>query len=184
MLFRSEELLKAAIAMNHGDLAREVLDKAVEALPPEAATALNIYGAKISSADGKSLDSLKFLSDALGSDDVDLRSVEEQLIMIISREPMNPEARYLAGVTLLRLNREEEAAAQMEKVLELSPDHMEKVRTKLEQLLPISAKPWLISRILGEISWNEGRKEDTYRFFNNAQKGPAEALGEIGRAHV
>ena len=174
-----EELLKAALAINHADLAREVLGKAVEALPPEAATALNIYGAKISSADGKSLDSLKFLSEALGSNDVDLRSVEEQLITIIGREPMNAEARYLAGETLLRLNREEEAAAQMEKVLELSPEYMERVRTKLESLLPISAKPWLISRILGEISWSEGRKKDTYRFFNNAQKGPSEALGGL-----
>ncbi|MBU8923466.1 MAG: hypothetical protein KOO63_16750 [Bacteroidales bacterium] len=174
-----EELLKAALAMNHADLAREVLGNAVKALPPEAATALNIYGAKISSADGKSLDSLKFLAEALGSNDVDLISVEEQLITIIGREPMNPEARYLAGETLLRLNREEEAAAQMVKCIELSPEYIERVRTKLEQLLPISVKPWLISRILGEISWKEGRKSDTYRFFNNAQKGPSEALGGL-----
>lgn len=182
-----EELLKAALAMNHADLAREILDQAIASLPPEAATALNIYGAKISSADGKSMDSLKFLAEALGSDDVDLQSVEEQLIVIIGREPMNPEARYLAGETLLRLNREGEAAAQMEKVLELSPEYMGRVRTKLEQILPISAKPWLISRILGEISWNEGRKEDSYKFFNNAQKGPSEALGGLnevmGRIH-
>ncbi|HSG26972.1 MAG TPA: hypothetical protein VLA34_00730, partial [Candidatus Krumholzibacterium sp.] len=177
-----EEMLGAALRMDHADLARDILSKAIAALPENEAAALNVYGARISAADGKSLESLGHLAAALRSEEVDLASVEQQLKQIIKKEPMNPEARYLAGETLLRLTREEEAAAQMEKCLELSPAYSERVREKLEHLLPMSVKPWLVSRILGEISWNDGRKADAYRFFNSAQKGPGESLHGLNEA--
>ncbi|MBN1163254.1 MAG: tetratricopeptide repeat protein [Candidatus Krumholzibacteriota bacterium] len=175
-----EEMLKSALAMNHLNLARELLRRAVMTLPQEAAATLHIYGARISSADGKPEDSLRCLAMTLTSREASLKQVEDELKFITEKNPSNPEARYLMGETLMRLGREDESVAALEKCLELSPAYLDKVRSRLEQLLPLSIKPWLISRILGEIAWAGTRFEEAYRLLESAQNGPAESLAGLG----
>ena len=171
-----EEMLRSALALEHLELAREILGRASKALPAEAAAALNVYGARISSADGKSGEGLRCLAQALESTEPDMNGIREELASIVGREPTNPEARYLNGATLLTMGREDEAVEQLEKCLNLSPAYIDKVREKLEQLLPMSIKPWLISRVLGDISWMQQKREDAYRYLNNAQKGPLKSI--------
>ncbi len=174
-----EEMLRSALALDHLELAREILKRASRALPAEAAAALNVYGARISSADGKSVDGLRCLAQALESAEPDLNGIGEELASIVGKEPTNPEARYLNGEVLLRMGREDEAIENLEKCLDLSPAYTGKVRDKLEKLLPISIKPWLISRVLGEISWMQQMREDAYRYLNNAQKGPLKSIAGL-----
>ncbi len=175
-----EEMLKAALAMKHLNLAREVLKRAVSILPPTQAASLHIYGARISSADGKWQDGLRCLAVALTSDEANLKAVEEELNIIMEANPRNAEARYIAGETKLRLGREDEAVAMMEKCLELSPAYLGKVRDRLQRLLPLSIKPWLISRILGEIAWTEKIYDKACTLLESAQEGPPESLAGLG----
>jgi len=174
-----EEMLRSALALDHLELAREILSRASKALPAGMAASLKIYGARISSADGKSAEGLDCLTQALESSDPDLGGIADELAAIIAREPANPDARYLRGETLLRLGREDEAVDHLEKCLDLSPAYTDRVREKLEELLPMSIKPWLISRVLGGIAWAQQRREDAYRYLNNAQKGPVRSVAGL-----
>ncbi|MBN2070414.1 MAG: hypothetical protein JW814_03065 [Candidatus Krumholzibacteriota bacterium] len=171
-----EELLRSALNVNHVDLAKEILRRAIARLPKEETAALHVYGARISMADGKAVDSLRCLAMALTGKEVDLRSILEELSRIIDKDPGNPEARYLVADTLLRMGKENEAMIELEKCLELSQGYSTKIRTRLEELLPLSIKPWLFSKLLGLIAWKEQRMEDAYRYFNGAQNGPVEFL--------
>lgn len=171
-----EEMLKTSLKMSRLSLTKEILKRAISTLPKDNSAALHIYGAKVSIADNKLEDALRCLAVTLTSQRVDLRSIEEQLENILMREPSNQEARYLLGETYLRLGREEEAVAAFRDCLELSAIYRKKIREDLEQLLPMSIQPWLLSRTLGEIAWIEKRFEDAYRYFTSALKGPRESL--------
>ncbi len=174
-----EEMLKSSLSVGHIDLAKEILKRAISELPGEDTAKLHIYGARIFATDGKPLDSLRCLAMVLTGKDIDYMSIRKELTEIIGKDPLNPEARYLLGDTLLRMGEEDKASLEFEKCLELSPAYLEKIRTKLEKILPLSVMPWLISRLLGSISWTEKRFEDACRYFSAAQNGPVESLNAL-----
>lgn len=174
-----EEMLNAALAMNHLSLAKEVLNRAVSMLSQENAAAMNIFAAKISTADGNSEDTLRYLSMTLSSPQADLRSVEEELNALITREPSNPVARFLLGETYLRLGKEMDGVASFRECINLSPEYKSKVKEKIELFQPTSVHPWRLSGILGEIAWLDKRTEDAFRHLNAAQKRPTEHLSEL-----
>lgn len=176
-----EEMLKSALAMKHFDLARETLKQAIQTLPEQEAASLHVYGARLSRASGNTEDTLRSLAVALSSPNADIPSVERELNDILKRDPANPQAQYLLGETLFRLGRENEGVSAFEHCLDLSPAYMGNIRTRLEKLLPMSARPWLVSSILGEIAWKEDRHDDALRLFKNAQSGTAEHLSQLGR---
>ncbi|MBN2184873.1 MAG: tetratricopeptide repeat protein [Candidatus Krumholzibacteriota bacterium] len=174
-----EELLKSALKVGHIDLAGEILGRAFTELPKDDSAPLHIYGARISASKGDIADSLLCISKALTAKDADLRAILEELSQTINREPNNPEARYLIGDAFIRLGNEDEAIKELEKCLSLSWEYSWKVGSRLEELLPISIKPWLISKLLGTIAWKEDRLEDAYRYFNAVQNGPVEFLESL-----
>jgi tetratricopeptide (TPR) repeat protein len=177
-----EEMLKTALEMNHLSLAKEILSRAVSMISHEEAAALHIYGARISTADGKIEDALRCIAMTLTSPRTDMRQVEEELKSIISREPANAEAQYLMGEALVNLGRENDAISSFKQCLDLSGAYKAKIKSRLERLLPMSIKPWLITRILGEIAWAEGRFEEGISMLSSAQKGPKESLGDLSRS--
>ncbi len=177
-----EEMLRSALNMKHFDLARETLKRAIAALPDEEAASLHVYGARLSSASGNAQDTLRSLAVALTSQDADLSSIERELNDIITRDPVNSDALYLLGETLFRIGREDDAVSSFEHCLNLSPTYRNNIQTRLKKFLPMSAKPWLVSRILGEIAWHEGKYEDALRLFKTAQEGPPEQLPQISHA--
>ncbi len=179
-----EELIGSAIEMDHLDLAKELLGRAIAALTPEDAAALHIYGSRISIAEGNTEDGLRCIALTLTSRHADLRNITGEIENIVTRDPANPEARYLMGETLLRLGREQDAVDSLRQCLKLSPIYRNKVREKLEELRPVSIQPWLISGILGEIAWAEGRRDDARKFLSMAQGGPFEYLPELGKLLV
>ncbi len=174
-----EEMLRSALNMKHFDLARETLKRAIAALPEEEAASLHVYGARLSSASGNAQDTLRSLAVALTSQDADLLSIERELNDIITRDPVNSDALYLLGETLFRIGREDEAVSSFEHCLNLSPTYRNNIQTRLKKFLPMSAKPWLVSRIIGQIAWHEGRYDDALRLFKTAQEGPPEHLPHI-----
>ena len=176
-----EEMLKSALSMNHFDLARETLKKAIEALPDQEAASLHVYGARLSSASGNVEDTLRSLAVALTSSKADLPSIEWELNEIITRDPANPDALYLLGETLFMIGREDEGVSAFEHCLSLSPTYRNNIQKRLKKLLPISARPWLVSIILGGIAWKDGRHDDALKLFRNAQNGPADHLPQLGR---
>jgi tetratricopeptide (TPR) repeat protein len=171
-----EEMLKTALAMNRTSLASEVLGRAIAALPAEKAAALHVYGARISAADGKWDDALKCIALTLTSPEADVRTLEGEIRGIISRDPANPRAQILFGETLLRLGKDAEAVAAIKRCIDIAPAMRKQAAEVLERFLPLGIEPWLISAILGEISWLEGRQDDAFGHFTSAQKGPREAL--------
>lgn len=177
-----EELLRAALRMNHIELARETLARAVRTLSEPDAAALHIFGARISCADNRIDEALSCLAKTLESPDANLREVEEQLLGVSEREPDSAKARLLLGQTLLRLGAEERAAAEFERCLELDVSLGATVRERLERQLPLSIMPWRISRLLGEIAWAEARLDEAYRLFESAQKGPPESLAGLAQS--
>ncbi len=176
-----EEMLGSAMRIRHFDLARDLLRKAVQTLPENESAALHIFGARIAASEENIGDALKCLAMTLTSADADLGAIKAELGQITAKEPSNAEARYLLGETLLRLGSEEEAVAELERCIALSPAYLDRVGQRLQQLLPVSIKPWLISRILGEIHWAGSRRDEALRYLESAQKGPQESLPDLGR---
>jgi tetratricopeptide (TPR) repeat protein len=174
-----EEMLKTALAMNRTSLAKEVLARAVSALPREKAAALHVYGAKISAADGKWDDALQCIALTLTSAEADVRAIEAEIRSIIARDPGNPQAQLLLGEALLRLGRDGEAVSAIRRCLELAPALRQDVKEKLEKFLPLSIEPWLLSAVLGELAWLEGLRDEAFRRFAAAQKGPRETLAGL-----
>jgi tetratricopeptide (TPR) repeat protein len=174
-----EEMLRSALNMKHFDLARETLKQAIAALPDDEAASLHVYGARLSSVSGNAQDTLRSLAVALTSQDADLSSIERELNDIVVRDPVNSDALYLLGETLFRIGREDEAVSSFEHCLNLSPTYRNNIQTRLKKFLPMSAKPWPVSRILGEIAWHEGRYDEALRLFKTAQEGPPEHLPQI-----
>lgn len=177
-----EELLKSALNMNHFDLARETLKRAIKTLPEQEAASLHVYGARLSRASGNIEDTLRSLAVALTSRDTDLQSIERELNDILTRDPSNPDALYLLGETLFRIGKENEGVSAFEHCLNLSPTYFNNIQTRLKKLLPMSAQPWLVSRILGEIAWKDGRHDDALKLFMNAQNGSPDHLSQLSRA--
>jgi tetratricopeptide (TPR) repeat protein len=171
-----EEMLKTSLVMNRTSLAQEVLTRAIAALPAEKAAALHVYGAKISAADGKWDEALRCISIALTSPEADVRTLEAEIRSIIERDPANPRAQMLFGETLLRLGRDAEAVAAVRRCADLAPEMRAQAADLLERFLPLSIEPWHLSTIIGELSWLEGARDDAFRHFTSAQKGPREAL--------
>jgi tetratricopeptide (TPR) repeat protein len=176
-----EEMLKSALASNRVSLAREVLKRAIQSLPEECSAALHTYGTKVSISDGNFEDALKCIAVALTGKGADLRTIEEQLEHILMAAPSNQEARFLLADTYLRLGREEHAVAAFRDCRSLSGAYSDKIREQIEQSLPASIRPWLLSSLLAEIAWSEKRFDDAYRLFATAQQGSGEALAELGR---
>ena len=175
-----DEMLGSAMKIRHFDLARELLKKAVQALPKSESAALHIFGARISTTEGNFEDALRCIAMTLTSTGADLGIVKAELGEIIAKEPSSAEARYLLGETMLRLGSEDEAAAELERCIALSPAYLDRVGQRLEKLLPVSIKPWLISRILGEVHWAASRRDEAMRYLESAQKGPQESLAQLG----
>jgi tetratricopeptide (TPR) repeat protein len=171
-----EEMLKTALVMNRTSLAAEVLTRAIAALPAGKAAALHVYGARISAADGKWDDALRCIALTLTSPEADVRTLEGEIRAIIARDPANPQAHFLFGETLLRLGRDAEAVVAIRRCIDLAPAMRKQAAETLERFLPLSVEPWLLSAILGELSWLEGLKDEALRHFTSAQKGPREAL--------
>lgn len=177
-----EEMLKTSLTLNRTSLAKDVLKRAIAALPKEKAAALHIYGARISAADGKWEDALRCLALTLTSAQADVRAIEEEVRAIIARDPANPQGNFLLGESLIRLGMEGEAVSAFRRCLDLSPAFMKSVKEKLEALLPLSVEPWLLAGMLGEIAWLEGFHDEAFRHFASAQKGPREALSGLNRS--
>ena len=147
-----EEMLKSALASKRASLARAVLKRAIQTLPEEQSAVLHIYGTKISILDGNFEDALKCIAVALTGDRADLRTIEEQLEHILIAAPNNQEARFLLADTYLHLGREEHAVASFRDCISLSDAYSNKIREHIEQVLPASIKPWLLSSLLAEIA--------------------------------
>ena len=175
-----DEMLGSAMKIRHFNLARDLLKKAVQALPESESAALHIYGARISTAEGNYEEALRCIAMTLTSTGSDLGAVKAELGEIIAIEPSRAEARYLLGETMLRLGSEDEAIAELERCISLSPAYLDRVGQRLEKLLPVSIKPWLISRIIGEIHWTGSRRDEAMRYLESAQKGPQESLPQLG----
>jgi len=171
-----EAMLKTALALNRTSLAREVLARAMSALPQEKAAALHVFGARISAADGKWEDALRCIALTLTSPEADVRAIETEIRTIVTRDPANPQAHLLLGEALLRLGRDAEAVAALRRSLDLAPAGREAVKDVLERFLPLSIEPWLLSGVLGELAWLDGLADEAFRHFGSAQKGPREAL--------
>jgi tetratricopeptide (TPR) repeat protein len=176
-----EEMLKSALASNRVSLAREILKRAIQTLPEERSAALHVYGTKVSISDGNFEDALKCIAVALKGKETDLRTIAEQLENILMAAPNNQEARFLLADAYLRLGREENAVAAFRDCLSLSNVYANKIRNHIDQALPASIKPWLLSTLLAEIAWSEKRFDDAYRLFASAQQGSGESLAELGR---
>ena len=176
-----DEMLGSAMRIHHFDLARELLKKAVPALPESESAALHIFGARISTTEGNIEDALRCISMTLTSTGADMGAVKAELGKIITKEPSNAEARYLLGETMLRLGSEDKAIVELERCIALSPAYLDRVAQRLEKLLPTSIKPWLISRILGEIHWAGSKRDEAMRYLESAQKGPQESLKQLGK---
>jgi tetratricopeptide (TPR) repeat protein len=176
-----DEMLGSAMKIRHFNLARDLLKKAVQALPESESAALHIFGAKISTAEGNYEEALRCIAMTLTSTGGDLGAIKAELGKIIKKEPSRAEARYLLGETMLRLGSEDEAIAELERCISLSPAYLDRVGQRLEKLLPVSIKPWLISRIIGEIHWTGSRRDEAMRYLESAQKGPQESLSQLGK---
>jgi tetratricopeptide (TPR) repeat protein len=174
-----EEMLKTSLALNHTSLAKEVLKRAIAALPKEKAAALHIYGARISAADGKWEDALRCIALTLTSTQANVQAIEKEVRAIIARDPANPQGHFLLGESLIRLAAEGEAVSAFRRCLDLSPAFMKSVKEKLEALLPLSVEPWLLAGLLGEIAWLEGFHDEAFQQFASAQKGPRAALSGL-----
>ena len=174
-----EEMLKTALAMNRTSLAQEVLTRAIAALPHEKAAALHVYGAKISAADGKWDEALRCVALTLTSSEADVRGIEHELRAIIARDPSNPHAQLLLGEALLRLGKDAEGVGAIRRCLDLAPASRREVKEKLEEFLPLSIEPWLLSGVLGELAWIENNRDEALRHFTSAQKGPREAIASL-----
>jgi len=176
-----DEMLGSAMKIRHFNLARDLLKKAVQALPESESAALHIFGARISTAEGNYEEALRCIAMTLTSTGGDLGAIKAELGKIITKEPSRAEARYLLGETMLRLGSEDEAIAELERCISLSPAYLDRVGQRLEKLLPVSIKPWLISRIIGEIHWTGSRRDEAMRYLESAQKGPQESLSQLGK---
>ncbi len=177
-----EEMLKTSLAMNRTSLAKEILKRAITALPKEKAAALHVYGARISAADGKWEDALRCIALTLTSPQADVRAIEAEIRAIIARDAANPQAHFLLGEALLRLGKEGEAVSALRRCLDLSPACRKPARETLENHLPLSVEPWLVSGILGEITWLDGSHDDAFRHFASAQNGPPETLPALSKS--
>jgi tetratricopeptide (TPR) repeat protein len=176
-----DEMLGSAMKIRHFDLARDLLKKAVQALPEHESAALHIFGARIAANEGNIEDALRCIAMTLSSTGAELGAVRSELAGIIEKDSSSAEARYMLGETMLRLGSEDEAIAELERCISLSPAYLDRVGQRLEKLLPVSIKPWLISRILGEIHWAGSRRDEAIRYLESAQKGPQESLPRLNR---
>jgi tetratricopeptide (TPR) repeat protein len=174
-------MLGSAMKIRHFDLARDLMKKAVQALPESESAALHIFGARIAASEGNNEEALRCLAMTMTSTGADLGAVRAELEAIIEKEPSSAEGRYLLGETLLRLGSEDDAVAELERCISLSPAYLDRVGKRLEKLLPVSIKPWLISRILGEIHWKGSNRAEALKYLESAQKGPGESLPLLGK---
>ncbi|MDZ7859440.1 MAG: hypothetical protein U5O15_02020 [Candidatus Krumholzibacteriota bacterium] len=175
-----EELLRSSLAINHTGLAQEILTRALSALDRNEASQLYTYGAIISRKNNDLDESLRCLSMALTSEKPDLISIEKELNEIIKINPDNPEAIYLKGETYLQLGDEDKAAANFKRCVELSPEHRGIISKKLDNAISVSAKPWLLNKLLGLIAWKQDRREEALALLSKAQKGTEESVKELG----
>jgi tetratricopeptide (TPR) repeat protein len=174
-----EQMLKTSLALNRTSFAKDILKRAIAALGSEKAAALHLYGARLSAAEGRWEDALRCIAVTLTSPHADVRAVEEEIRAIVARDPANPQAYFLLGDALVKIGKEADAVSAFGRCIELSPNFRRMVRDKLEKLLPLSVEPWLISGLLGEISWIEGSRDEAFRYFASAQTGPREALASL-----
>jgi tetratricopeptide (TPR) repeat protein len=174
-----EQMLRTCLTLNRMSLAREILMRAIAALPKEKAAALHVYGARISAADGKWEDALRCIALALTSPQADARTIEEEIRAIVARDAANPQGHFLLGESLLRCGKEGEGVSAFRRCLDLSSAFKESVKEKLVKLLPLSVEPWVLAGMLGEISWLEGLHDEAFRYFASAQKGPRAALSNL-----
>jgi len=174
-----EEMLKTALNLKHTSLASDILKKALEKLPEEDSSALHIYGAKIYSLSGKLEESLRCLAVSLSSPKADLISIKDELLKLRSIAPSNPEVHFLLGETLLKLDDEEGSIESYRACIKLSPAYIDHVTEKLKELLPLSSKPYTISKLLGEIYISSGKKDEGIQYLIEAQKGPEEHIKNL-----
>ncbi|MBD3178434.1 MAG: tetratricopeptide repeat protein [Candidatus Latescibacteria bacterium] len=175
-----KEMLESALSINHGNLAHQILERAVSTMGETEAAPLHIYGAMLYRENRNMEESLKCLAIALTSERSDLKAIEKELDGIISNSPDNAGALYLCGETCLRMGKEEKAAETFRECVKGSPQYTSRVRERLSRALPVSVKPWLINRLLGVISWEGGKPEEGLSFFARAQKGDLESLSALG----
>ncbi len=174
-----ETMIATSLSVHRTNLAKEIMKRAVSALPIEAAAALHIHGARISVAEGAYEEALRCLEIALEAEQPDVRGIEVELRALVERDPGEPRAHFLLGQSLARLAREREAVAAFRRCLELSPDRRTLVKTTLQRLLPLSVEPWILAVLLGEIVWFEGNREEALRLFASAERGPRESLADF-----
>jgi len=174
-----EEMLKTALNLKHTSLASDILKKALEKLPEEDSSALHIYGAKIYLLSGKLEESLRCLAVSLSSPKADLISIRDELLKLSSIAPSNPEVHFLLGETLLKLDDEEGSIESYRACIKLSSAYIEHVTEKLKELLPLSSKPYTISKLLGEIYISSGKKAEGIQYLIEAQKGPEEHIKNL-----
>jgi len=177
-----EEMLKTALAINHTNLAKEILKRAVASASPGTASALQVYAARVAAAEGRWEDSLRSVAAALASPQANLRSLEEEIRRGIARDPSSAEAHFLLGETLLRAGSEAAGVAAFERCLHLSPGFRAEIKDKLTALLPLCSEPWLLASVIGEIAWAEGQRDEAFQHFAAAQKGPRESLASLSRS--
>ena len=175
-----KEMLESALSINHGNLAHQILERAVSAMGEAEAAPLHIYGARLYRENRDIEQALKCLAIALTSQDSDLRAIERELDDITGASPDNPVALYLCGETCLRRGAEEKAVENFRRCIRTSPEYTGRVREKLEESLPYSVQPWLINRLLGSIAWKEGKRAKSISFFSEAQNGAQGNLQALG----
>ena len=177
-----EEMIRSALSLEHYDLAEEILGRATPSLSPDDAAAMRIYGARISAAKNDLEGGIECVSDALASPGADLAAVREEIESILAENPQSAEAEFLMGRTMIRMGDEGRAVEALERCLDISPEHAGRVGELLENLLPVSAHPWMISRVLAGIAWREGRPEDSFRLLEASMRGPDDSLPGLAEA--
>ena len=175
-----KEMLESALSIDHGNLAHQILERAVSAMGEMEAAPLHIYGAALYRENRNIEEALKCLAIALTSDRSDLKSIENELDVIVKISPDNAGAMYLLGETCTRLGKEEKAVEYYSRCIKTSPPYSGRVRDRLQQALPFSVKPWLINRLLGAMAWRNGNHQEAIKLFSRAQKGEKESLASLG----
>lgn len=174
-----DEMLRTVVSMHRTSLAAEIMNRAVAALPTSAAAGLQLYGAKISAAEGAWDEALRYLSTALEGEKPDLSAIESELRRFIERFPLDGRAYFLLGETLIRLGSEREGTRALRRSIELLPELSPSVKEALERFMPLSIEPWLLSGLLGEIAWRDAKHEEAIRHFASALKGPKESIADL-----
>jgi len=176
-----KQMLESALSIDHGNLAHQILERAVSAMGEVEAAPLHIYGAMLYRENRDIEESLKCLAIALTSERSDLKSIENELEKIISISPENAGAMYLCGETCTRMGEEERAVEYYSRCIKTSPQYSDRVRERLQQALPFSVRPWLINRLLGTMEWRKGNHQEAINLFARAQKGEKKSLAALGK---